>query len=361
MRRQLVSLLLIAFLPIGATRPQKSRPAPANKPASEPDLIRSLPEEERQWLTEFVASIILPEERKVFLELAEPYQREAFKLDFWARREKSDLPPPLGARYRERYEELWRLAEESYGGWRNDAGRILLRWGEPAEILKPACGGEEVFNGLEVWTYNNLGYSGRGTAKHIFYRRFINGPYWLWSLNDRNADIFRQNSCRRSFPALRKDCVPAAVDQCNSCEDRCRVYKAYLEIRDRQGSPLGALTDQARLFEPVKVSTEGLERQKDRWATTSNPNAKIIRVEGPSSSAVALAPSPTPIRLNSSTPAQRLSTAEVRERLEQLERKDREWLDLAKPLISDEDLSVFLQLSSHEKDEFIRKFWKSRS
>jgi GWxTD domain-containing protein len=361
MRRELVSLLSVALLSIGATRPKKSDPAQTNKPPSETDLIRALPEEERQWLTEFVASIILPEERKVFLELAEPYQREAFKLDFWARRERSDLPPPLGPRYRERYEEVWKLADEAYGGWRNDAGRILLRWGEPAEILKPTCGGEEVFNGLEVWTYNNLGYSGRGSARNIFYRRFINGPYWLWSLNDRNSDIFRQNSCRRSFPALRKDCMPAAVDQCATCEDRCRVYKAYLEIRDRQGSPLGAMTEQARLLEPAKVSTEGLERQKDRWATTSNPNAKIIRVEGPSSSAAALAPSPTPTRLTPSAPAHRLSTAEVRERIEQLEPKYREWLDLATPLISDEDLSLFLQLSPHEKDEFIRKFWKTRS
>jgi hypothetical protein len=91
-------------------------------PPTDADRIKALPDEERHWLTEFVAPILLPEERTVFLELSESYQREAFKLDFWARRERPDLPQPLGPGYRERYDELWRLAQEKYGGWRNDAG-----------------------------------------------------------------------------------------------------------------------------------------------------------------------------------------------------------------------------------------------
>lgn len=358
MKARAGALVAASFLSLAAARFGGNSPV---KPPTDADRIKALPDEQRQWLTEFVAAIIQPEERKVFLDLTESYQREAFKLDFWARREKPDLLQPLGPGYRERYEEVWRLAQEKYGGWRNEAGRMLLRWGEPAEVLQPVCGGEEVFNGLEVWTFNNLGYSGHGTEKHIFYRRFLNGPYRLWSLNDRDADVFTQNSCRRSFKELRKDCLPDLNDRCSQCEDRCRVYQAYLEILARQGGRLGAATEQARLFEPVKVSTEGLDRQKDRWATTSNPNAKIIHVEGPSSGAPSPTPSPTPIPATTPGPPRRLSPEEIRDRIRQLEPKYREWLDLARPLLTDEELSLFLQLPTKEKDGFIQKFWKSRS
>jgi GWxTD domain-containing protein len=359
MKARARALLAASFLSVAAVNSGGDAPA---RPPTEADRIKALPDEERQWLTEFVAPILLPEEKTVFLVLTEPYQREAFKLDFWARREKPDLPQPLGPGYRDRYEEVWKLAQEKYGGWRNDAGRMLLRYGEPAEIFQPVCGGEEVFNGLEVWTYNNLGYSGRGTSKYIFYRRFLNGPYRLWTLNDRDADVFRQNLCRRSFKDLGKDCGPPQLgDRCTQCEDRCRVYKAYLEILARQGSPLGAVSEQARLFEPVKVSTEGLDRQKDRWATTSNPKAKTIHVEGPSSSVRTGTPSPTPTPSPPPGPPRKLSADEVRDRIRQLEPKYREWLDLARPLLSEDELSLFLQIPPKQKDEFIQKFWKSRS
>ena len=55
----------------------KPKPTPPAKP-SQAALIQQLPEEERKWLTEFVAPIILPEEQELFLALTEPYQREAF-------------------------------------------------------------------------------------------------------------------------------------------------------------------------------------------------------------------------------------------------------------------------------------------
>jgi GWxTD domain-containing protein len=358
MKARAGALVAASFLSLAAARFGGDSPV---KPPTEADRIKALPDEERQWLTEFVAAILLPEEKTVFLELTEPYQREAFKLDFWSRREKPGLPQPLGPGYRERYEQLWRLAEEKYDGWRKDAGRMLLRWGEPAEILQPKCGGEDVFRDLEVWTYNNLGWSGRQTAKYIFYRPFIfSSPRRLWTLNDRETDVFTQNACRRSFADLRPDCG-SGTPRCPPCEDRCQVYKAYLEILARQGSPLGAAMEYAHVFEPFKVSTEGLDRQKDRWATTSNPKAKTIHVEGPSSSGWIETPSPTPVAATTPEPPHSLSPDEIRDRIRQLEPKYREWLDLARPLLTDEELSLFLQLPTKEKDGFIQKFWKSRS
>jgi len=57
------------------------RPGPAAKPRppSESERIKALPEEESQWLTEFIAPMILDEEKKAFLELEATYQREVLK------------------------------------------------------------------------------------------------------------------------------------------------------------------------------------------------------------------------------------------------------------------------------------------
>jgi len=57
----------------------------------------------------------------------------------------------------------------------------------------------------------------------------------------------------------------------------------------------------------------------------------------------------------------KLSPEEIRERTETLEPEYKEFLDLAKPLMTEDELSRFLQLSSHDKDAFIRDFWKRRS
>jgi len=268
-----------------------------------------------------------------------------------------NLPEPRGPGYRDRYEELWRLAEEKYGGGRQDTGRMLLRLGEPAEIFKPRCGDEQVFYGLEVWTYNNLGYSGRRTERYIFYRRFSNGPYKLYTGVERAAEVFIQNSCRRSFGSLSADCK-IGDSRCGPCGDRCTVYQAYRESLQRTNADLIELS---RLFEPIPISTEGLERQKNRWATISNPKAKVIHVEGPSSGIGAPTPSPTASPSPPSGPPRKLSADEIRDRIRQLEPKYKEWLDLARPLLSEEELSLFLQVRPKEKDAFIEKFWKSRS
>jgi GWxTD domain-containing protein len=348
---------LLVFLVASARSQPAPKPAAAKKPPSESARIKDLPDEERQWLTEFVAMIILDEEKKTFLDLAASYQREVFKEDFWQRREQPGLPIPLGPGYRYRYQELWELANSKYDGWREDAGRMVLRWGEPAAILKPTCSSEDVFD-VEVWTYNNLGRSGRTTARYIFYRRYRGGPRRLWTLNDSDAQVFYPNPCRKNFGDLAQDCSPYGT--CFPCGDRCEVYKAYVEIRARQGSGAGAAIEQATLFEPPRVSTEGLERLRNRWATTSDPGAKTIGVEGPSSGAPrdassASTPAPTP------EPRHKLSGDEIRERILRLERKYKQFLDMAGPLLTEADLSDFLQLTPAEKDKFIRAFWKRHS
>ena len=68
----------------GATVPELT-------PAQRAERLKALPEEDRKWLEEYAAPIILPEEARLYLQLTEPYQREIFREDFWARRERAGL------------------------------------------------------------------------------------------------------------------------------------------------------------------------------------------------------------------------------------------------------------------------------
>src|SRR5262245_28613125 len=92
--------------------------------------VAALPAEAQQWL-DFVAPIILPEEKKAFLELTQPYEREAFEQEFWKRRERDTLRFPLGPGYKQRYAELREVAETRYDGWPHDAAAMVIRHGEP--------------------------------------------------------------------------------------------------------------------------------------------------------------------------------------------------------------------------------------
>ena len=334
--------------------------AAAARAPTEAERIKALPEEERRWLTEFVAPIILPEERRVFLELTEPHQREFFKRDFWERREQDGLTPPLGPGYRERYAELRRLADEKYDGWNRDAGRMVLRWGEPDSILSPRCAGEDAFFDLEVWTYG----SGKGAAsgRHIFYRPADRAPRKLWTVADeippsrvptQNVRTFeppfRPNSCRFRMSGLGTDCG-TGTPGCNPCLDLCEVFKAYVEIRARQGSRSGAAMEAGRLYDSPTISTEGLDRQKNRWASTSSPGANPI------GAVPARSPTATPVREG----VRALTDDEIRERIVQLEPNYRQWLEVAAPVLTRQELERFLQMSSAEKDRFIRDYWKKR-
>src|SRR5688572_21534825 len=93
-------------LPGAGSSQTATAPEPSRK-----DRIAALPAEERKWLTEYVAPIILPDEEALFLKLTEPQQRERFKDAFWKRREKEGLEYPMGPGYRRLYEELRQLAD----------------------------------------------------------------------------------------------------------------------------------------------------------------------------------------------------------------------------------------------------------
>jgi GWxTD domain-containing protein len=142
------ALLLVTLLSTGALAIGQSPSKLASKEKAE--RIKALPDEERKWLTDYVAPIILPEEENLFLQLTEPHQRETFKAEFWKRREKEGLPPPLGPGYERLYAHLREVAATEYDGINRDAGRMVLLYGEPSSIQDlTEC---DVFRQAQFWT-----------------------------------------------------------------------------------------------------------------------------------------------------------------------------------------------------------------
>jgi Ca-activated chloride channel family protein len=354
-------LLLAGLFAAGAAAlAQNPAPAPPAKAPSESELLKALSDEDRQWLTEFVAPIILPQEKKIFLDLKEQHERERFKQEFWARREREGLPVPLGPGYRARYEDLRRLADEVYDGWRQDAGRMVLRYGEPTDLHKVEC--SNIFRGLEIWTYANSALS-RNTIRFLFYRPSGIGARKLWDLTVRTSDVFAPGSCPPNFEGLATKCPESRTpDPCaGGCPEGCDVYRVYTEIRARQGNAMGAFSDSAKLLAPLEVPLEGVEQIKSMSATAVDPKAKSLAVTGPSGTATGSATAQA--KAAAPAPAKRkLTKKEIKELTAKLDQKYRDFLDLVDLIIADEERQVFLQISeSYQRDAFIEAFWKRRS
>jgi Ca-activated chloride channel family protein len=322
---------------------------PGTGAAAEPsrkERLAALPEDDRKWLTEFVAPIIQPDEETLFLELTEPHQREIFKEAFWARREKATLAMPLGPGYRRRYEELREAVDTKYDGWRSDAGRMVLRWGEPASIEEVKdCAPTASFRNLEIWTYTNRTGMNRATEHWLFYRSMELAQRKLWTMGTRDSEIFDPSSCRKSFLELNADCNPPLGDRCmGPCPTLCDLYKIWVEVSTRQGSASGAQIEMSRLLAPVQVSTEDLGQLSGRFAGLPTKGAKTLAVEGPSSSGGTAPPS------------------SKKERVATLPEEDRKWLtEFVALIIQPEEETLFLQLTEpHQREIFKEAFWARR-
>jgi GWxTD domain-containing protein len=341
-------------VPAGKTpAPPKATPTPTDK-----QRIAALPEADRTWLQVFVAPIILPAEKKAFLELTQSYERDAFREQFWQRRERDGQLPPRGPGYRYRYADLRQLADSVYDHWPNDAALMVIRYGEPADVRPVEGCGKTFLDGLEVWTYTHPSALGFHTRRYLFYRRSLGEPRRLWVFGTPEKDIFAPNSCRKTFPEMINDCTVPPMDKCFGpvCGDACDVFKVWVETTSRQGSAAGGQLETSHLLAPEEISLEGLDSVKLHSPNWSDPQAARIGVEGPGGTAgSSTAPNAE------SEPRHELSRLEILERIGRLEPKYRKFLDTAAPLMTEHELSEFLQLSPAEKDRFIGDFWRRRS
>jgi hypothetical protein len=341
-----------------APTPARSTPTPPAAPTpTDKQRLASLPESDRRWLEVFVAPIILPAEKKAYLELTEPYEHEAFREQFWKRRERDGQLPPLGPGYRYRYADLRELADSVYDDWPNDAASMVIRYGEPADLRSIEGCGKTFLDGLEIWTYNHSSALGFRTQRYLFYRRSLGEPRRLWVFGTPASEIFAPNSCRKNYPELINDCTVPPMDKCFGpvCDGACEVFKVWSETASRQGSVASGQLERSHLFEPEEVSLEGLDSVKQQSPNWSNPQAAKIGVEGPRGtvgSSAGLAAEREPHR--------ELSRDEILERIGRLDPKYKRFLDAAAPLMTEHEVSEFLQLTPAEKDRFIGDFWRRR-
>jgi Ca-activated chloride channel family protein len=336
-----------------------------------------LPSEDRKWLEDFVAPIILPPERDLFLRLEEPREREIFKQDFWARREQPGLPPPLGPGYRQRYEHFRELAATQYDGLMSDTGRLVVLRGEPLSIREyPDC--NDVFRQVEVWTYPKpvSGTAASGEIEFLFYRPSFGSPRKLWYPAIPDKEVLGPSSCLTSFvQACQSAGIPGATSSdpnCpglsvpKTCRDACEVVRVAEQIRTR-----GVAEVSMALTQPPQVDLEGLETLAERFPDLAGtPRPAALTAEGPRGEA--MVPSSPSAKVTSgettaasSTPApnrRKLSKKEMRELTEALPQKYRDFLTITEIIMTEDEREVFLQIKeNYQRDKFIDAFWRRRS
>jgi len=102
----------------------------------------------QRWLSEDVAYIITPEEKRAFMMLSSDDQREQFIDVFWRTRDTN--PATSENEYRAEHYARIAYANQNFAfgdmaGWQTDRGRIYITHGKPDEIRKGIAG--------EVWVY----------------------------------------------------------------------------------------------------------------------------------------------------------------------------------------------------------------
>ncbi len=102
----------------------------------------------KAWLAE-VDPLILGAEKRVFVDLATDYQRDAFIDRFW--RERDPHPETARNELKERYEGRVLEVRALYGKLEDDRSRIYLVHGEPAGREVVRCSGS--YSAAEIWVY----------------------------------------------------------------------------------------------------------------------------------------------------------------------------------------------------------------
>jgi Ca-activated chloride channel homolog len=327
---------------------------------------KALPPEDRDWLEKVVAPIITDEEKDVFLSLTEPYQREAFKQEFWKRRERDGLPAPFGPGYRERYLRNLELANDKYGGTVTDQGQFVLRFGEPDGYEEIDC--ETALRPIQIWTYSHL--EDRYTNVQLIFYQVGTNRWRLWdpSLGERelmNPGVADQYSTIAQMDVCGTGRNPNFV----SCPQACHANLEMIVSMMESGGTFH-FTDIAKLLAAPKPSLEGLEEFASKWVTTApTKGAAPIAVQGPGAAAAPATPNAKVAETTQgpapgvpAAPKRKLTRKERKELTAALPLKYREWLENVDLIITNLERDVFLQIhEDYQRDHFIDQFWRRRS
>ena len=162
----LIVVLFLAILPLPCATPAEGT---------------KLAEKYTAWL-DLTEYIITPLERKIFLQLTNERDRDAFISFFWKQRDPSKGTPEN--EYKDEHIKRFEYAKRYFGftsplpGWKTDRGRIYI-------LLGPPVNRNEVFNSylypIEIWDY--YGDPGKGLPTMfnvVFYRKGGAGDFKLY-------------------------------------------------------------------------------------------------------------------------------------------------------------------------------------
>jgi Ca-activated chloride channel family protein len=366
--RHFQRLILSVLLGIGCFVRYSS--AAEEAPRNESVTPSPLSKEERDWVTEIVAPLISPTEKKLYLGLPTPAGRTSFRAEFWRIRERDGLKQPFGPGFHGLYLRRLEVANDEYGGWNSDSGRIVLALGEPASVVEIEC--PSVFRSLQIWIMQ-LQPDRSKPPRLVFYRDFEGGPLKLWSPILGAEALLSPNETHTAGGGSRspgtvitpRDRTLEALFQrrCSSnrgpgegielpCAHECEVlWPAIIEMKS-QGN-LGALT----LLEETAKFPSPPEADWSKWRERSLESAD--RDSGKPKLPIAIEP---PRAEPPSSPAQKLTHAD-RERLQkEIPEKYRQWLSDVSLIITSAERDTFLQVKENiERDRFIEEFWRRRS
>ena len=178
-----------------------SGPAPAHRKLSKKEireLTEALPPQYKDFLT-LVELIITPDEREIFLEINENYQRDKFIDNFWRRRTIDSMG--IRTDYRAVYTRRVEQAIEQFGDLHNDRAKMFVINGPPDAVIPIEC--DDVYVPLQIWYYERLEVM-KSKAYLIFYEPYGMPPYKLWLPIDGSGVLLVGVGDLRRPPAARR-------------------------------------------------------------------------------------------------------------------------------------------------------------
>ncbi len=208
MKKRIV-YLLIFLLSVVVIFPQVSYSKEKKKGLSTKELIKRLPKKYRDWL-DLVYYIITPIEKKVFLQLTNNRDRDAFIKLFWQYRDPTPGTPEN--EFKEEHIRRFKYANKHFKttrpGWMTDMGKIYILLGPPN--VHNNYDNKYGLYPLKIWGYygdKKLGlpayfriifYKRNGIGEYVLYDPAFDGPASL--LRDQEGvDITDINSIYRKL------------------------------------------------------------------------------------------------------------------------------------------------------------------
>ncbi len=223
-------------------------PAPTHRKLSkkeEHQLYEQLPLRYKDFL-DLVQIIITPEEKEVFLEIKENYQRDKFIDSFWKRRtiDSMGIRTDFRAVYTRRVQE----AVQQFQDIHNDRARMFIINGPPDAVIPIDC--EDIYVPLQIWYYERLEVM-KSKAYLIFYEAYGMPPYKLWLPIDGRGVL---------LVGVGSTTTAARPVDIQRCLDWRTVEQALAYTAQLLGGGAFGLQAESMLFKPPTVETEGVDQ-----------------------------------------------------------------------------------------------------